>query len=47
MLEILHRCPKAANFLRRCWSCLAPLAPRARKCLQCGAAQPREAAPSP
>jgi hypothetical protein len=42
MLEFLHRRRSAANLLRRCWSCLAPLAPRARKCLQCGAAQPRD-----
>jgi hypothetical protein len=32
----------SAAWLRRCWSCLTPLGPRARKCIQCGAAQPRD-----
>jgi rRNA maturation endonuclease Nob1 len=30
------------NWLRRCWSCLTPIGPRARRCPQCGAAQPRD-----
>jgi hypothetical protein len=34
--------PHGACTLRRCWSCLAPLGPRARRCVQCGAAQPRD-----
>ncbi|HSD43250.1 MAG TPA: hypothetical protein VLD36_15465 [Burkholderiales bacterium] len=31
------------NWIRRCWSCLGPLGPRDRRCLRCGAAQPRGA----
>ncbi|MGE5794062.1 MAG: zinc ribbon domain-containing protein [Bacteroidota bacterium] len=33
---------RVAAWLRRCWSCGAPLGPRERKCPRCGAAQPRE-----
>jgi hypothetical protein len=39
MLEYLHA---AACTLKRCWSCLAPLGPNTRRCVQCGAAQPRD-----
>jgi hypothetical protein len=42
MLYFRHLRQAAGNWLRRCWSCLGPLGPRERKCLRCGAAQPRD-----